>query len=116
MSEEKKYENIFADGMIFKKPHEKAPDFVKGNISIKVEAFIAFLNKYKKEDGWVNIDLKKAKSGKLYLALNTYEKKQSAQSAQTEQPKKELPTVSVDEPPEHIEPGEGDINIKDIPL
>lgn len=70
--EQEKKEVIFADGMIFKKPHEKAPEFIKGNISIKSKDFVAFLKKHTKEDGWVNLDLKKSREGKLYLALNTF--------------------------------------------
>jgi len=82
---EEKYENIFADGLSFKKPRENAPDFIKGCLSVKVDQFTAFINKYQK-NGWVNIDLKKSKKGTLYLALNTYEKK-------------EVPTINQDEPP-----------------
>jgi hypothetical protein len=69
MSEKK--ETIFADGFIFKKPHEKAPDFVKGEISIKVDEFISFLQKNNNK-GWVNLNLKKSKGGKLYVDLNNW--------------------------------------------
>lgn len=64
-------ETIFADGMIFKRPHENAPDFVKGAISIKVDEFKEFLDKHA-NNGWVNLDLKKSKNDKLYLQLNDY--------------------------------------------
>lgn len=70
MSEEKK-EPIFTDGLIFKKPREGAPDFVKGAISIKVDEFKAFLDKHN-NNGWVNIDLKKSSGGKLYTQLNDW--------------------------------------------
>lgn len=70
MSEEKR-EVIFADGFIFKKPREGAPDFVKGDISIKVGEFIEFLNKHN-NNGWVNLNLKKSQGGKLYVDLNTW--------------------------------------------
>jgi hypothetical protein len=70
MSEEKR-EVIFADGFIFKKPKEGAPDFVKGDISIKVGEFIEFLNKHN-NNGWVNLNLKKSTAGKLYVDLNTW--------------------------------------------
>lgn len=71
MSEEKR-EVIFADGFIFKKPGEKAPEFVKGEIAIKVDEFVAFLLKHKKLDGWVNLNLKKSAGGKLYCDLNNW--------------------------------------------
>lgn len=71
---EEKKETIFANGMFFKKPHENAPDFVKGDISIKVDEFIQFLTKYKNSTGYVNLNLKKSRGGKLYIDLNTWEK------------------------------------------
>lgn len=64
-------ETVFADGFSFRKPHEKAPDFIKGELSVKVDEAIDFLKKHE-DKGWVNIDLKKSKGGKLYLALNTF--------------------------------------------
>lgn len=72
MADQQKKENVFAEGFYFEKPHEKAPEFVKGKISIKVAEFIPFLEKHKNGGGYVNLDLKKAKSGKLYVALNDY--------------------------------------------
>lgn len=65
-------EKIFVDGMIFKRPHENAPDFIKGRISIKVQALQEFLGKQTKE--WVDVDLKESKAGKLYFELNTFQK------------------------------------------
>ena len=67
-----KTEKIFVDGMRFEKPNEKAPEWVKGKISIKVSALVPFLQEHQSTKGWVNIDLKKAKSGVLYLELNTW--------------------------------------------
>jgi len=67
-------ENIFVNGMIFKKPREGAPEFIKGSISIKAEELIPFIEQHKDATGWVNIDLKKSREGKLYLALNNYKK------------------------------------------
>lgn len=68
---EQKQEVVFADGMIFKKPNEHAPDFVKGKISIKVEEFVPFLQKHA-NNGWVNLDLKKSQTGKLYVSLDSW--------------------------------------------
>lgn len=69
--EENKPQPVFADGMIFKKPREGAPDFVKGSLSFKVEEAIAFLTKHN-NNGWVNVDLKKSQKGTLYLQLNDW--------------------------------------------
>jgi len=62
---------IFAEGIIFKKPDEKTPNFVKGKISIKVAEFIAFLEKNKSGE-WVNLNVKESKGGKWYLELDTW--------------------------------------------
>jgi hypothetical protein len=75
-------EKIFADGIMFKKPRDGAPEFVKGSLSIKVDAAVPFLQKYAKE-GWVNLDLKKSQKGTLYLQLNTWEKPQKKETAGT---------------------------------
>lgn len=65
-------DKIFAEGMYFEKPHENAPEFVKGKISIKVAQAVPFLEKHENGGGYVNLDLKKSKEGKLYLELNQY--------------------------------------------
>ena len=73
-------EKIFVDGMRFEEPNEtmkeKTP-WIKGKISIKVQDFIKFIEKYETKGGWVNIDLKKSKEkGTLYLELNQWQPKQ----------------------------------------
>lgn len=76
-----KEEIQFVDGLIVKPPHEKAPDFVKAAISIKVEDLGKWLRaKYKAGEEWVNIDVKEAKSGKWYAAVSTYKPKEKEQS------------------------------------
>mgnify|MGYP001069224271 CR=1 FL=1 len=64
---DKKY---FPKGFIFKHPHPKAPDFVNGSVSIKVDEFKSYLNNVKGE--WLNIDLKTSKEGKAYAEVNTF--------------------------------------------
>ncbi len=74
-----KEEIEFVDGLIVKKPHERAPDFVKASISIKVEDLGKWLRaKFKAGDEWVNIDVKEAKSGKWYAAVSTFKPKKGA--------------------------------------
>jgi hypothetical protein len=63
-------EKIFADGFLFKR-RENAPEFVIGNISVKVEEAIAFLNTHKK-DGWVNLNVLNSQAGKPYVELDTF--------------------------------------------
>ena len=62
---------VFADGFIFKRPREGAPEFVKGALSLKVDEAIAFLQKHNNA-GWVNLDLNNSQGGKLYLQLNDW--------------------------------------------
>lgn len=72
--EEQKTEIVFADGIFFNKPHENAPDFVKGSVSFAdVDKAIAFLQKHKVNNK-VTLDLLKSKKegGGLYFKLNTY--------------------------------------------
>jgi len=66
-------EKIFTEGMIVKK-NDNAPDFVIGNLSVKVDDFKKFLDKHAK-NGWVNIDLKKSQGGKYYGEINSWEPK-----------------------------------------
>jgi hypothetical protein len=69
MSQEQ--EKIFADGFIFKR-NPKAPSFVIGRVSMKVEEAINFLKTHEK-NGWVNVDIKEARSGNHYIELDTFE-------------------------------------------
>ena len=66
-------EKVFANGFSFKR-REGAPDFVIGQQSIKVDEAIAFL-KDNQKNGWVNLNVNKARSGKLYVELDTFEPK-----------------------------------------
>ena len=82
MTEEKK-EKVFPNGMIFKQPNQGAPEYVKGKLSIKVDDFKEFLDKYV-ENGWVNIDLKESREGKFYSELDTWKPKQQSQQVNDE--------------------------------
>jgi hypothetical protein len=73
-----KQEKVFADGFIFKRS-DNAPDWVVGNMSVKVEDAIAFLQANAK-NGWVNLKINAAKSGKFYMELDTWESKAKVQA------------------------------------
>lgn len=64
-------EKKFIDGLFFDR-NEKAPDFVKGRLSIQVEKFIKYLTENVNEKGYVNIDLKQGQNGKYYAELNIF--------------------------------------------
>lgn len=67
----------FVNGLIVKRPHENAPDFVKCAISIKVADLSDWLSG--REEDWVNIDVKESKGGKWYAAVSTFKPKQREQ-------------------------------------
>lgn len=83
-------EKIFADGFIFKR-NPKAPQFVVGRVSMKVEEAIAFLKTHQK-NGWVNVDIKEARSGNHYMELDTFVGN-SDSSKQSPPPPVETPQV-----------------------
>jgi len=64
-------EKVFADGFSFKR-RESAPEFVVGNVSIKVDEAVPFLQKNAK-NGWVNLNVLTSKSGKQYIELDQWE-------------------------------------------
>ena len=65
-------DKVFVNGMIVKKPPENAPEFLKCRLSLKIYELQPFLEEHASGDGWVNIDIKESKGGKLYAELNTF--------------------------------------------
>ena len=83
-------DKVFADGFLFKR-RENAPDFVIGNISVKVDEAIAFL-KSNSKNGWVNLNVLNSQAGKPYIELDTFvPKKKEVES----QPAKAEPTADL---------------------
>ncbi len=109
-----KKEKIFVDGLIFKKPREGAPDFVKGSISIKVDELVAFLGKHQK-NGWVNADLKMSQKGSLYFELNTWEKASTPPLTEEEKAKFQALRAGENAKVEALKE-EGEVNVSDIPF
>ena len=66
-----KKDKVFADGIIFKR-NDNAPAFVIGKQSFKVKEAVAFLLANEK-NGWVNVNINQAQSGKYYIELDTWE-------------------------------------------
>lgn len=77
-------EKIFADGFSFKR-NEKAPDFVVGRMSMKVDEAVAFMRQHEK-NGWVSLNVKTARSGNYYVELDTYEPTKSGTSSEPKAP------------------------------
>ncbi len=93
----------FVNGLIVKAPHERAPDFVKAQISIKVADLGIWLReKHKAGEEWVNVDVKVAKSGKWYASVSQYKKEHSendkarGQEIQQEQRARSKDIVDID--------------------
>ena len=64
-------EKVFADGFSFKR-QENAPDFVVGRLSVKCDEAVAFMKSHQK-NGWLNLNIKYAQSGKPYVELDTWQ-------------------------------------------
>lgn len=92
---EEKAPKIFGEGFNYEpKELEKAP-WIKGQLSIKVVQAIEFLQKHQNDRGYVNLDLKEGKTGKLYFELNQWNKPVPKpdfveELAAIEQPKEEI--------------------------
>lgn len=68
-------ETDLVSGVYAKEPHEKAPDFVKGRLSIKLADFAQYLRELKAAESdveWLNLDIKESKGGKWYVVRDTW--------------------------------------------
>ena len=59
----------FADGMIIKKGRK---DFIKCSLAFNCKEFLETM-KANNKDGWLNVDLKVSRAGKLYGEIDTWE-------------------------------------------
>ena len=77
-------DKIFADGFYFDRK-DNAPDFVIGSVSVNIHKALDFLREHANEKGYVNLDIKRSKGGKVYMELNTWtpNQGQAQQAAQT---------------------------------
>ena len=80
-------ENKFVPGLFAKAPHERAPDFVKASISIRVKDLGNFLREQNSAgEEWVNVDIKESRGGKWYTSLNDFKPEQRQEPAQNNAP------------------------------
>ena len=61
----------FIEGFFAKAPHENAPGFVKAKVNIKRNDLIQWLSA--RDDEWINIDIKEARSGKWYASVDNWQ-------------------------------------------
>lgn len=64
-------ENDLINGLFAKAPHANAPDFVKAKVNIKREDLLQWLSA--RQDEWINIDIKEARSGKWYASVDNWQ-------------------------------------------
>ena len=64
--ENKEFTPIFV-----KRPHEKAPDFVKCELSFRTQEMRDWLST--KTDEYINLTMKTSKKGVLYIEVNNYQ-------------------------------------------
>lgn len=104
-------EKIFAEGIYFDKK-EKAPSYVVGSLSFKVGPAVEFLQKYVKQTGYVNVDIKLSANGKYYCELNTWvPDKSNVQEEESNQEK-----LNNMDKEDKVEYPKDDINPDDIPF
>ena len=64
----------FVRGFFFHRPKPGAPDFVRGNMGIKIDEAIEFLQEKRGAGEFINLDLLLAKDGqRLYFKVNTFQ-------------------------------------------
>lgn len=67
----------FVGGLRVFAPRDGAPSFIKANMVIERDAMIAWLQAHGET---VRVDIKESKNGKLYAAVNTYQRRTQEQS------------------------------------
>ena len=77
----------FINGISAKAPHERAADFVKARVAIKLSDFAKYLRELKGREPdveWLNFDVKVNRVGKWYVERDTWKPQQQADSAPAE--------------------------------
>jgi hypothetical protein len=83
----------FINGLTFKAPNERAPEYVKAKGSIKRADLIATLQSMGGD--WINFDVKVSQNGKWYAAIDTWKPNSEGQS---DRPQRQVPKPARDVP------------------
>ena len=74
----------FVNAIVVKQLPENCPDWVISKMGIHVETFLAEIEQFEKDgainNGWINLEQKRAKNGKLYVELNTWKPEAKAKA------------------------------------
>lgn len=79
-------EPIYPDGIRIWEPREGAPSFIKGSVSVHPETLLNWSKQYQDAKGYIRLDLKEGRDGKLYMVLNTYKRDMEQKEAPKEEP------------------------------
>ncbi len=91
----------FPQGIFAKAPHQNAPDFVKGKVSIKLDEAIAYLqSKAAQGEEWLTLDIKESRAGKWYASVDTWQPQGGNAPTQTAQTAQTAPVPAFEEGPE----------------
>ena len=106
----------FVDGLMVKKPHQNAPDFVKGSLSIKREELINWLQGETGE--WINVDIKESQKGSWYAQVNDWQPQgeQGGGQQNTQQNQPQTPTENSGPSEPFTKDDDFDIDLKDVPF
>ena len=91
----------FVEGIFVKDRHPNTPEFILMSLSIDRKKLGNWLRS--RDEEWINADIKQAKSGKIYLAINDFvpdaSKSQSSNSGQQSNEYKRTDGEQFEEPP-----------------
>lgn len=98
-------EKTFSEGIYLNTVHEKAPEFIKANVSINIEKAIAWLQLMKAtgkadDKGYIRLVGKESKEGKRYFELGTWKPNAQANTAPAASEK------DIEFPEEYINPAD----------
>jgi hypothetical protein len=86
----------FINGLSFKAPNERAPEYVKAKGSIKRLDLIAWLQS--RDGEWVNFDLKVSNGGKWYAAVDSWKPDNKGEKSSQIAPRKATSAPASDDP------------------
>ena len=104
----------FVNGLYFQEPSENAPQFVKGKLSIHRDKLLQWLNQTgaTNNQGYINCDIKVARSGKPYIAVDNWKPTQGQQQPHTPQQQPQTPTA----PQQEISANSGNFDGGEVPF
>ncbi len=103
----------FIEGFFAKAPHENAPGFIKAKVNIKRNDLIQWLSA--RDDEWINIDIKEARSGKWYASVDNWQPNEVTDASAVQTPPPMSVPAGFDEGPPEDEQ-EGNLTDDDIPF